>query len=100
MSLNRCEQAIFDYRDRAPDERRHWHAKVAELTRGAGAPLEVARGLERELWSYFLERSAVVPQLRNLGAPGMSRVSMLNLAEHLIRLWGPLPKPKKRGSPR
>ena len=95
MSLNRYEQTLFHYWESQPDERRHWQAKVAEMTRGSGAPGEVARTLERELWEYFLERSPHVPRLRELNAGGLPRVSLLNLAEHVIRLWGPPPKPKK-----
>lgn len=97
MSLNRYEQAIFDYWERQPDEQRHWHAKVAEVTRRPGAAAEVARGLERELWAYARERSAHVASLRELQA-GDRRVSLLNLAEHLVRLWGPAPKPKRPSS--
>lgn len=95
MSLNRYEQTIFDYWDRAPDERRHWQTRVAELTRGAAVPVELARGLERELWGYLTERSAHVPALRDLRLEEVGRVSLLNLAEHLIRLWGPPVKPRK-----
>lgn len=99
MSLNRCEQAVFDYWERAPDERRHWQAKVAELTRG-GAAAGQARALERELWEHFVERSAHVPALRELRPGGGQRLSLLNLAEHVIRLWGPTPKPRPRTSSR
>jgi hypothetical protein len=99
MSLNRYEQALFDYWERHPDERRHWHTKVSGATRTAGAPGEVARSLERELWEHFVERSPHVPSLRELGAMGLPRVSLLNLAEHLIRLWGPPPKPKRPPGP-
>ena len=96
MSLNRYEQALFDYWERAVDERRHWQNKVVELTRApAQAPGDLARSLERELWEHFVERAAHVPSLRNLNPPTLSRVSMLNLAEYVIRLWGPLPKPKR-----
>jgi hypothetical protein len=98
MSLNRYEQATFDYWERSPDERRHWHAKVVELTRD-GATSALARELERELWSYLVERSENVSQLRNLGISAGSRVSMLNLAEYVIRLWGPPPKPRKPAPP-
>jgi len=94
MSLNRYEQAIFDYWDKQPDERRHWVAKVAEMTRAQPAA-EAARPLERELWEYFIERRQHVPQLRDAGLQGLPRVSLLNLAEHVIRLWGPPPKPRK-----
>ena len=95
MSLNRYEQALFDYWERALDERRHWQAKVTDLTRSsARSPGELARVLERELWDHLIERTPHVPALRSLNAPGSARVSLLNLAEHLIRLWGPPPKPK------
>lgn len=97
MSLNRYEQSLFDYWEKQPDERRHWQAKVAELTRGLAQPGEVARGLERELWAHFAERSQHVPALRGMAT---SRVSLLNLAEYIIRLWGPVPKPKKPSAPR
>ncbi len=99
MSLNRYEQALFSYWEQQPDERRHWQAKVADVTRGLGAPVEAARSLERELWSHLVERSPHVPALRALGVGSTQRVSLLNLAEHIIRLWGPLPKPKKSGNP-
>src|SRR3954470_8257446 len=96
MSLNRYEQALFDYWENAVDERRHWQNKVVELTRGpAGSAGDMARSLERELWDHLLERTPHVPALRNLNPQGLSRVSMLNLAEHVIRLWGPAPKPKR-----
>lgn len=99
MSLNRYEQALFSYWEKQPDERRHWHAKVVEATRVAGAPGEVARTLERELWDHFVERSGHVPAFREFSVGGLRRVSLLNLAEHIIRLWGPPPKPKKNGNP-
>ena len=95
MSLNRYEQTLFAYWERQPDELRHWQAKVADLSRGAGQPGEAARTLERELWEHLVERGEHVPALRELGAGGLRRVSLLNLAEHIIRLWGPPPKPRK-----
>ncbi|MDQ5977235.1 MAG: hypothetical protein QG602_207 [Verrucomicrobiota bacterium] len=99
MSLNRCEQTVFDYWSRAPDELRHWQAKVAELTRG-GPDMALARRLERDLWTYLLERSPHVPALRVLRIEDGPKVSLLSLAEHLIRLWGPPPKPKRPDAPR
>lgn len=99
MSLNRYEEALFSYWEKNPDERRHWQAKVTDATRVASQPGEAARTLERELWDHFVERSAHVPALRELGASGLRRVSLLNLAEHIIRLWGPPPKPRKPASP-
>ena len=94
MSLNRYEQAIFDYWEKQTDERRHWMAKVTDMTRTESAAGS-ARSLERELWAYFIERREHVPQLRDPGLQGLPRVSLLNLAEHLLRLWGPPPKPRK-----
>ncbi|MBI2498216.1 MAG: hypothetical protein HYV75_10015 [Opitutae bacterium] len=99
MSLNRYEQSLFSYWDSQPDERRHWHGKVLEATRVASPPGETARALERELWDYFVERSTHVPHLRELSHGGLRRVSFLNLAEHIIRLWGPPPKPRKSPDP-
>jgi hypothetical protein len=98
MSLNRYEQTIFDYWDKQPDERRHWQTKVLELTRH-GASADLARALERELWAYLVERTPHVPALRNLSPSGPARVSLLNLAEHILRLWGPVPKPRKPAGP-
>ncbi len=95
MSLNRYEQTLFSYWESQPDERRHWQGKVLEMTRAAAQPGETARTLERELWDHFVERSPHVPRLRELTHEGLRRVSLLNLAEHIIRLWGPPPKPRK-----
>ncbi|MEJ1972299.1 MAG: hypothetical protein WDM96_07500 [Lacunisphaera sp.] len=96
MSLNRYEQALFDYWERAVDERRHWQNRVVDLTRAPSLPSgELARSLERELWDHLIERTPHVPALRNLNASALSRISMLNLAEYVLRLWGPPPKPRK-----
>ena len=100
MSLNRYEQALFDYWERALDERRHWQAKVTDLMRNpAQSPGELARGLERELWDHLVERTPHVPALRALSMSGLTRVSLLNLAEYMIRLWGPPPKPRRPVQP-
>ncbi|HEX2861696.1 MAG TPA: hypothetical protein VHN79_08650 [Lacunisphaera sp.] len=94
MSLNRYEQVLFDYWDRNADERRHWQGKVVDLTRATVSSIDQARTLERELWDYLVERSHHVASLRDLRLEGVRRVSLLNLAEHIIRLWGPPPKPR------
>jgi len=99
MSLNRYEAALFSYWEKNPDERRHWQGKVTDATRLATEPGEAARALERELWDHFVERGPHLPALRELGAVGLRRVSLLNLAEHIIRLWGPPPKPRKPAGP-
>jgi hypothetical protein len=95
MSLNRCEQAIFDYWQRHLDEKRHWQSKVVEATKLPRPADETARGLERELRAYLEERSPHVPLLREAKGGATGRPSLLNLAEYLIRLWGPVPKPKR-----
>lgn len=95
MSLNRYEQTLFDYWERHPEERRHWQGKALEAARTGPQPGDAARRLERELWDYFLERSGQVPALRDLNVGGVRRVSLQNLAELMLRLWGPLPKPKR-----
>ncbi len=94
MSLNRYEQTLFDYLGREPDERRHWQGKVTELTRTPADPAGMARSLERELWDYLVERCQQVPALRDLQTGGVRRISLLNLAEHLLRIWGPPPRQK------
>ena len=99
MSLNRYEQALFDYWESQADECRHWQNRVTGITHGAAQPIEAARALERELWDYFVERSQHVGRLRELSPGGLQRVSLLNLSEHVIRLWGPPPKPKKLSNP-
>ena len=99
MSLNRYEQTLFEYWKSQPDERRHWQGKVTAAAREAAGPGEIARALERELWDYFQERTLHVPVFRNLNAAGLRRVSLLNLAEHVLRLWGPPPKAKKAAVP-
>ncbi len=95
MSLNRYEQALGDYISRQAEERRHWQQKVADATRQLADPAATSRSLERDLWDYFAERSRHVPALRDLNDGGMRRVSMQNLAEYLVRLWGPAPRLKK-----
>ncbi len=95
MSLNRYEQTVFDYWEKQPEERRHWQTKVMMAAQATADPGEVARGLERELWDYFVERREHVSAFRDLGTHALRRISLLNLADYLLRLWGPPPKPKK-----
>ena len=95
MSLNKYEQTLFEYIDRNPEERRYWHAKLQGIALLPGDPAAVVRGLEREMWDYYTERSQHVPVLRELNIGGVRRVSLLNLTEYLLRLWGPPPRPKK-----
>ena len=98
MSLNRYEQTMFNYWQKQPDELRHWQAKVIAAAQIAAGPGQVARDLERELWAYFVDRSEYVAIFRDLSPGGVRRVSLLNLAEYLLRLWVAPPKPKKTRS--
>ena len=86
---------MFNYWHKQPDELSHWKDKVIQAAKTTGAPGEVARALERELWEYFAERSQHIPLFRDLSAGELRRVSLLNLAEYVLRLWGPPPKNRK-----
>lgn len=95
MSLNRCEQTLYDYVKGHAEERQHWQHKVrAILADLVEAPRAVDR-IDSELWRYYEERSAVVPSFGGTErVGGLRRTSMKNLAELLIRLWTE-PKPRK-----
>ena len=96
MSLNRCEQRVFDYLQHHPDERHYWQGKFQSVTKALGDDHVAATRLEIELWRYYEERSAVAAPFKEAArVEGLSRTSMRNLAELLIRLWGE-PKPKKK----
>lgn len=99
MSLNRAEQMVFDYLQRAPDEKRHWEEKVRALSARARDPHQAALELEGELWLYFEERSAVVSPFKETAQlEGLRRTSLRNLAEHLLRLWAPVKaRPRAEG---
>ena len=100
MSLNRYEQTMFNYWQKQPDELSHWKSKVIAVSKVTAPPGEIARSLERDLWDYFVERSQHVPIIRDLSGPGgVRRVSLLNLAEYVLRLWGPPIKTKTRKPP-
>jgi len=99
MSLNKYEQTLFHYIDRHPDERRFWHGKLHETAHRIADAGTATRELERELWEYYIERSQNVLALRELNSGGIRRVSLLNLTEYLLRVWGPPPRPKKPASP-
>ena len=96
MSLNRCEQRVFDYVEKHPDERHHWQGKFQCSLKEHVSEYVAVEKLEIELWRYYLERSAVVPSFKQAVAlEGQQRTSMKNLAELLMRLWiGPRPKKK------
>jgi len=99
VSLNRSEQRIFDYLSAQADERQFWVGKVQKIAHAEVDDFAAALRLEPELWSYYVERSSVVPKLREAAAQeGLKRTSMRNLAELLIRLWTS-PRPKRRRDP-
>ncbi len=88
MSLNRCEQQIFDYLRTHAEEERFWKDKVRGVATRTGAGPEAATRLEIELWRYYEERSAVAAPFREaVRAEGLRRTSLRNLAEWLLRLW-------------
>jgi hypothetical protein len=96
MSLNRCEQRVFDYLQSQRDERQFWQEKVRGVVRAAADDQAAAARLEGELWRYYLERSAVAAPFREAARhEGLQRTSMKNLAELLVRLWTE-PRPKKK----
>jgi hypothetical protein len=96
MSLNRCEQRVFDYLQGHAEERQYWVSKVQSISRRHGDDASAVRELEPELWRYYQERSAVAPPFKEAArAEGLQRTSMKNLAEYLIRLWLE-PRPKKK----
>jgi len=60
MSLNRCEQRIFDYLQGHPEERQFWQTKVQTVCRSLGDDHAAAAQLNAALWDYYKERSGVV----------------------------------------
>ena len=97
VSLNRYEQILRDYIENHPDEKRFWKARVAEVASRPGRRESQALDLNAALWDYFEERSRHESPFREIAArEGLQRISMLNLSEYWIRLWGPpAGKPKR-----
>ena len=93
MSLNRTEQNLFDYVLGHAEERQHWEAKVRQMAKDgatAGRRMAIAAMLADDLWRNYSERCTVVAALRDADPRGSGqRISMLNLAEYLMRTWGP-----------
>ena len=87
MSLNRCEQRIFDYLESNTEERQYWRKKVHSVLAGAPSPAAGICLIERELWTYYAERSSVAPPFREAALrEGLQRMSLRTLAELLARL--------------
>lgn len=97
VSLNRSEQRIYDYLQGHPEERQFWQEKVRGAVKNSADDHAAADRLQRDLWAYYVERSAVAEPFREAARrEGLQRTSMRNLAEYLIRLWtAPRPKPKR-----
>ena len=93
MSLNRYEQAVFDYLQAHPEELRHWENKVSG--RAARGMLS-ATALADELWEYIRERGTHTQPFHEwLEHGGVPRSSLLNLADYLLRIWGPVVTKKR-----
>ena len=85
--LNRYERALLDYLESHPEEGRHWRAKVAQWAARDPCP---AQALTEELWSYVRERAEHAEPFREWAARGgILPSSLRNLAEYLLRVWGP-----------
>lgn len=99
MSLNRCEQRVFDYLQGHPEERHYWQSKFQAVAKAAGDDHVAVVRLEPELWRYYEERSSVAAPFKEaVRHEGLQRMSMKNLTELLLRLWiGPRPKKKTTG---
>src|SRR6185503_6675646 len=96
MSLNRCEQRVFDYLQKHPDERHHWEGKFQRASKAASDERIAIEQLEAELWRYYEERSLVAEPFKEAAKQeGLRRTSMKNLTELLARLWLE-PRPKKK----
>ncbi len=96
MSLNRSEQYLFDYITANKDEGQHWHAKVQAYFRKNVSLHDLVVPFESELWAYYVERAQGSPKFgQGMPTKDLRRTSMKNLAEHLLRLWGP-PATKKK----
>jgi hypothetical protein len=95
MSLNRSEQALYEYIRSHPEERQHFADKVRAIVAASAETAQAVARIDTELWRYYEERSAVVPVFREEVIKfGLRRTSMKNLAEYLVRMWIEA-KPKK-----
>ena len=94
MSLNRCEQRVFEYLQGHRDERQYWQEKVRAMAKVEADVHAAATRLEAELWRYYVERSGATAIFRDaVRSEGLQKTSMKNLAELILRLWvEPIPK--------
>ncbi len=96
VSLNRTEHTLFAYLEGHAEERQFWQAKVRELMSTSRDGAAIARALAGELRRYAGERGSVgaIPA-QVMDDKGLAHSSFLNLAEYLMRIWGP-PRPARR----
>ncbi|RME72494.1 MAG: hypothetical protein D6781_02125 [Verrucomicrobia bacterium] len=87
MSLNRCEEALLNYLEDHPDEKRFWTSRVLELDGVGGTREGLASTLDQELRAYAAERDRLAPPDHQRFGGGS--VSMRNLAELLFLTWTP-----------
>lgn len=95
MSLNRYEQLLYDYIGSWPEEERFWRDRVLEIANGNSRRESAALSLNAELWDYFEERARHETELQQVVSVSRSKLSMLNLAEYLLRMWGPVAPARK-----
>jgi hypothetical protein len=90
VSLNRAEQILFDYVERHAEERHFWQGKVRDLMSTTEDSFSVSAQLALQLTAYWHERRGVgsLPAGVESGKD-LALISFRNLAEHLMRLWGP-----------
>jgi len=88
VSLNSCEQRVFDYLELKPEERNYWFEKVRLLNAKSVTKEVSIQRLDSDLWNYYVERCNVVSHFREAArVEGLNRTSMRNLAELLTRVW-------------
>jgi len=96
MSLNRAEQILFDYMENHAEERHFWREKVLDVMEKNGNDFAVSATLAIELGLYCEERrhaGSVVTEV--VTDKYVKHFSFRNLAEHLMRIWGPVRPPRQ-----
>ncbi len=91
MSLNRTERILFDYIGNHVEERQFWQGKVRDLMSGSRDDPASSAALAGELRRYCEERSRVgALPAQVIDDKGLGRFGYRNLAEYLMRIWGPV----------
>ena len=101
MSVNRTERALFDYIENHIEERQFWQGKVRELMRESRDDHANSSALAGELGRYFHERGSVgALPVQVIEGEGLGNIGFRSLAEHLMRIWGPVRPPRTASRPR